>query len=80
MLSSNEAPDPALRAEAGSRMRRARENRKITPHQAARQFRVSPARLRDWETGRRSPGVAALLAMVSLYRVSADSLLARHSE
>jgi transcriptional regulator with XRE-family HTH domain len=80
LLNNKELPGPALRAEVGSRMRRARENLNITPHQAALQFRVSDAALHDWEAGRKLPSLERLREAAAFYRISADGLLAMHSE
>jgi transcriptional regulator with XRE-family HTH domain len=72
--------DPELRAEIGARMKRARENAKLTPAETARALGVAEVSARYWETGRSFPSVEHLTALHRLYRVSFDGLLCRTSE
>jgi transcriptional regulator with XRE-family HTH domain len=72
--------DPEQRVRVGSRLKRARENLKLTPAEAARALGVAEVSARYWETGRSVSSVELLTARQRLYRVSFQALLVRTSE
>ena len=66
-------------AEVGTRLRRARESRRLTQGDAAKRISVARTTLVAMEQGRRRIRIGEVQALASLYGVSANSILRREA-
>ena len=60
----------------GTRIKQARETRRLTQEQLAEQLDISRQAVSKWENGTSEPSTANLMALAKLYNVSVDELLA----
>ncbi|MEV4668587.1 helix-turn-helix domain-containing protein [Microbacterium sp. LWO12-1.2] len=65
--------------ELGTRLRQARQSRRLSLRSVAQSLGVSPSLISQVETGKSQPSVATLYALANLLEVSADELLGMNS-
>lgn len=54
-----------------------RESRQISQQDLARDLKVSPSAVSNWESGKRQPDTAMIITIAEYFNVSADVLLGR---